>query len=432
MSDNDHNHQHHHGHQHDPRPDLHDEPLDPGSQALADALKVSFRVLKFIMIAVVVVFLLSGFYEVKQNQRALVLRFGNIPDETQPLKAEGLHWKWPAPIDEVVMLPAPTQQKQFTSTGTWYREDAAERVDVKKAFRRGPLKYLEDHYTLTASDSQTKMNLEDQERFTDYGIVHTQWLVTYSIEDPLRFFTTFWQGNIDLYGEVYVREENAWSRVRAFLEILISQAVAMESAQRGIGWIVFDKPQEFSLLVEDRLRKRLKVLDIGLKVSLNLVDKTPPLQVRELFELASTAQSTKQTLIKKAQGDEREITSRASSQMQEIISEAEAYRTKVTQSAIADAEYLQKVLAGIEDSVIRQVPDGTLNLTAKRNALRSDLIRVTADQLYQETIREVMTNAYETFVLNTQRNANVQIRTKISRDNQLKNNDVEQTSENPQ
>ena len=50
--------------------------LDPAQQSLSDALRLSFAVLKVVMIVLAVFFLASGFFTVNQKQAALVLRFG--------------------------------------------------------------------------------------------------------------------------------------------------------------------------------------------------------------------------------------------------------------------------------------------------------------------------------------------------------------------
>ncbi len=50
--------------------------MDAGSQALAEALRSSFAIVKFVMVLLVLVFLASGFFTVGPQERAIVLRFG--------------------------------------------------------------------------------------------------------------------------------------------------------------------------------------------------------------------------------------------------------------------------------------------------------------------------------------------------------------------
>src|ERR1035441_9414384 len=82
-------------------------PVDAGSQALAEALRSSFAIVKFVMVLLVLVFLGSGFFTVGPQERAIVLRFGEpLGEGEKALLAPGkLHWSFPYPIDEVVKVP---------------------------------------------------------------------------------------------------------------------------------------------------------------------------------------------------------------------------------------------------------------------------------------------------------------------------------------
>src|SRR5262245_28165766 len=57
----------------EPVPDLAE---DTATLALAGALRSSFTIVKFIMGGLVLVFLFSGFFTVRPQERAIILRFG--------------------------------------------------------------------------------------------------------------------------------------------------------------------------------------------------------------------------------------------------------------------------------------------------------------------------------------------------------------------
>ena len=80
------------------------EPELKGLSGLEDALRTVFIVVKLGMIALALAFLFSGVTTLGQNEKAIVLRFGQQKDEvrTEP----GLIWALPFPIDSVVRLPA--------------------------------------------------------------------------------------------------------------------------------------------------------------------------------------------------------------------------------------------------------------------------------------------------------------------------------------
>ena len=82
--------------------------LDAGSEALTNALQKAFNILKVVMVVIIVIFLASGFFKVNSGEKALVLRLGKLTTP-EPL-TEGLHWGWPAPISERIIIPVSKAQ----------------------------------------------------------------------------------------------------------------------------------------------------------------------------------------------------------------------------------------------------------------------------------------------------------------------------------
>src|SRR5437867_7031567 len=81
-------------------------PEDASSEALSEALRSSFAIVKVLMIALVLVFLGSGFFTVGPQEKAIKLRFGKpVGQGENALLGPGPHWALPAPIDEVVRIP---------------------------------------------------------------------------------------------------------------------------------------------------------------------------------------------------------------------------------------------------------------------------------------------------------------------------------------
>ena len=72
--------------------------LGAAEKSLSEALRISFVILKVIMLVLVIFFLISGFRTVGSDELALVLRFGKIRGvgENRILKP-GLHWVFPYP-----------------------------------------------------------------------------------------------------------------------------------------------------------------------------------------------------------------------------------------------------------------------------------------------------------------------------------------------
>src|SRR6266571_1425587 len=105
-----------HDHQNPPAPEM----QDAGSQALAEALRSSFVIVKIAMVALVVIIFAAGFFTVGPSEKAIILRFGKPQGEgLQMLLGAGLHWSLPYPIDEVVRIPT-TENQSVRSTVGWY------------------------------------------------------------------------------------------------------------------------------------------------------------------------------------------------------------------------------------------------------------------------------------------------------------------------
>jgi membrane protease subunit HflK len=94
--------------------------LDAASRSLFEALRVSFIILKVIMIVLVVLFLASGFKTVGPDEQALVLRFGKIRGiGDQRIRGPGLHWVFPYPIDTIVKIPV-EKRVNLPINSFWY------------------------------------------------------------------------------------------------------------------------------------------------------------------------------------------------------------------------------------------------------------------------------------------------------------------------
>jgi len=110
---------HDHEHDHD-RPAVPVTTEDTGSQALSVALQSSFSIVRWIMAALVIVFLCSGLFNVGPQERVVILRFGKpLGDGSKALLGPGFHWSFPPPIDELVRIPITQIQKVISTTG-WY------------------------------------------------------------------------------------------------------------------------------------------------------------------------------------------------------------------------------------------------------------------------------------------------------------------------
>lgn len=103
--------------------------FEAADQSLADALAVSFRVLKWLFVLLLAFFLFSGVFTVEQNEVAVRTSFGRINGDgiaggAEVLTSEGgPYFRWPRPIGEVYFVP--TTERTL-------------RLDDSFVFRTGP------------------------------------------------------------------------------------------------------------------------------------------------------------------------------------------------------------------------------------------------------------------------------------------------------
>ncbi|MGH7969232.1 MAG: SPFH domain-containing protein, partial [Limisphaerales bacterium] len=155
-----------------------DVPIDAGSQALAEALRSSFGVIKFVMLLLLGLFLASGFFTVGPQERAIIIRLGKPVGEGQKaLLGPGLHYSLPYPIDEYVKVPI-TAIQQVKSTIGWFAVTPAQEAAEEDRSPLGvgtPMNPEVDSYVLTA----------------DNNIIHTRTTLTYHISDPVGYIFNF-------------------------------------------------------------------------------------------------------------------------------------------------------------------------------------------------------------------------------------------------
>src|SRR5438552_2309261 len=171
----------HPGHEHEPEAATAPEPgpargaEDASAQALSEALRSSFNIVKLLMGALLAAFILSGVFTVKPNQVAIKLRFGRaLGVGAGQLLRPGLHWKLPYPIDDLVYVPV-GESHTVTSTAGWYAQTPEEAAAGQKPQALGMLRPGVDGYTLAG----------------DGDILHAKTTLSYRISDPVSYMFNF-------------------------------------------------------------------------------------------------------------------------------------------------------------------------------------------------------------------------------------------------
>ena len=247
-----------------------DGQLDPAQQSLAEALKVSFGILKVAMFGLLVAYLFSGTFSVGSNEVAVRLRFGDyVGAPGERVLERGTYLAAPFPIEQVIKVDTRPLtidlDKEF-----WYELTAAQGTnrDELRAGRKGPLNPVRDGSLLTG----------------DFNIAHARWSLTYRVDDPVAYITNI--GKPELAEEI----------VRCAIQQGIVQAIAQLRAEDFLKGIV---NREIALGIAQR---RLGDMQTGLQLDqLNLDQVTAPMSVVGSFDNVTTAEADRSQRIVEAQ-----------------------------------------------------------------------------------------------------------------------------------
>ena len=402
--------------------------LDTAGKSLSEALRISFIVLKVIMVVLVVAFLASGLKTVGSDEQALVLRFGKIRGigEKRVLKPRTWpYWVFPYPVDTMVKIPV-EKKVDLIIRSFWYyqtQERMLAEPSIQKTRVLPELDPINDGYCITRSERQDKPISGSSG--SDYNIVHCKWKLTYKIDDPERFFKNVYVKDVkpgDIYFDVIT------ASIMPLLKSLFEDVIVTAIVNYTIDDVMYEQVARLTEHIRRLLQQKLDTIESGIKVvQIQLTDKTWPLQVDEAFKALVTASQDRQTTISQAQTyaestlneaagpvadklfaalhddtiseEEKELLwSQLAGKAQEKITEARAYRTKVVANARANAEYFQELLPEYRK--------------------RPELV---IQKIYQDAIERIFNNAVEKFVIQPTKGAKeTEFRILLNRDPSLK------------
>ncbi|HSV27841.1 MAG TPA: SPFH domain-containing protein, partial [Sedimentisphaerales bacterium] len=278
-------------------PDLPLSEFDPGSKSLAEALRISFIVLKGIMILLVAAFIGSGFFTVERDENAIVMRFGRIRGVGEDaIKGPGLWWSFPHPIDEVVKIPVQKVQT-LAIDDFWYFETEQERlggrtfVDISQ-----PLLPQRDGYVLTRNDRVEGLPAAGY----DYSIVHCKWVLTYRISNPLDFFRNVYIGKARP-GEDF--HDVAGATVNPLLRSVAAKAIVATMVDFTVDEALV-RTDSIAIRVRDMMSRELMDMRTGITIdTMQLVRVTWPRQVDAHFQGLIGARQESERVISEARGN---------------------------------------------------------------------------------------------------------------------------------
>lgn len=388
-----HDHSHDHGHDHDhghPAPAIPppNEPLDPANQSLSDALRRSFSVLKLLMVVMVILYLLSGWFSVKPGEEGFIVRFGRIVGTAENERTmaatlgPGWHWSWPYPFEQWQTVS--TQERRLPVEFMFMRteqEKATGKLEYKYDNRLDPRR---DDYLITG----------------DVNIIHATLVINYRVTNSVDYITHVYPSGKrsanDIRGaaaESYPEYELMRNLARA---AVVETAATMPALDiRGSGQTAFLEQ------VGARLEKALKHLaDAGTPLGITIDARNgvlaaksgsveailPPRQVQEDFDKVIAKENEKSRLIAEAEANARQT-----------LTETAGERYAELSDAIND-EFTAMLAASEASSKAGTAGPSAADLAAKRERVEKLLDASTGQaqaiiQSYRKNYNEMVTEA---------------------------------------
>ncbi len=281
---------------------------DSSAQALSDALRSSFFIIKILMVVLVVVFLGSGFFTVQPQEKAIILRFGKpVGTDESALLGPGPHWAFPYPIDEVVHIPVGEVQT-LSSTVGWYDTTPAMEAAKNEPPPGRTLNPITEGYVLTG----------------DGSIVHARATLRYRIAEP---------------GLRYVFElANASNLVQNALNNALNFAAVQSTVE------VTRDITPFREKVTQRLDQLIAEQKLDIAVDQLSAEVIAPRQLTADFERVLDAEVKKSSALSDARSYETKTMSQAKADSQARVNTAEAERKGMVEQVAAEAKRFTDLL----------------------------------------------------------------------------------------
>ena len=267
-----------------------------GGDLLVGSVFIIFCI--FILVA-----LFKSFYTVDIEEEAVVTRFGQYLDTTQP----GLHFKIPF-IDDVYKVQSKKRQEAvfgFRKIRTSRRDRGSE--SAARGGRR--VASTEESLMLTG----------------DLNLADVEWSVQYEISDPKKYLF------------------NAKDVTKTVRDVSMS-AVRQVVGDRLVGEVLTTGRAEISIKVQELMQKTLESYDLGLNVTAVMLQSVnPPDKVKPAFNDVNAAKQEKEQAINRAERQYNSVIPQARGKAEKELADANAYSVRIVNRAKGDGARFTQV-----------------------------------------------------------------------------------------
>lgn len=252
----------------------------------------SMKGVALILLGVLVVWGLSGFYIVNEGNRGVETRFGKYFETAMP----GLNWHMPFPIESVEIVNV--EQQRFIEVG----------------YRSG------GQAALGSVPKEALMLTEDE------NIIDVRLAVQYVVKDAKQFLFN-----------VLAPDDT--------LKQVIESALRGVIGKSKMDFVLTEGRSEIVAGVKTDVQKIIDAYEAGILVTtVNLQDAQPPEEVQSAFEDAIKSREDQQRLINEAQAYANEVIPKARGAAARVTQEAEAYKATVIAQSEGEASRFTQLL----------------------------------------------------------------------------------------
>ncbi len=320
---------------------------DPAQRAAAEALRLSFGILRLLLLGLLIAYAFSGLFSVGSNEVALRLRFGDYvgPAGEQVLE-RGTYLAAPFPLEQVITIDTRPQSLELERE-FWYETGLAERgrtAAERRRSRSGPLDPTRDGSLLTA----------------DFNILHARWTVTYRVADPVAYLTNL--------GDPALARELVRCTIAQGIVHTVARLPADEMLRAAVN-------RDAAAAIA---RERLAAMDTGLTIDqLTLEEVSVPASVADSFEAVISAETERSQRIVAAEQEQARILGETAGEASRLLLDRiDACERAETAGLESEAAALEREIdAAIDGLAIDGLPIG--GEVAKRiNAAKTHRSRV--------------------------------------------------------
>jgi len=278
-------------------------------------------------------FLLSGFYNISQEEQAVVLRFGKFVRIANP----GLNYHLPSPIEMVITHKVNRIEEE--QVGFRHAQSG-----LKPVIREIP----EESLMLTG----------------DENIVNIHYTVQWNIKDIKNFVFS-----------VRSPKETVKNVAESAMREVIGNAPIMAA---------FEERANIEHNAKNVMQEILDSYNAGIDITnFSIQDADPPLEVLDAFRDVQTALSDKEREINQAQAYQNDIIPRARGEASRIIQEAEGYKQSITMTATGEVSRFNAIYDQYKNA--KQVTKQRLYLETMGKIL-SDVDKVILDKNTEKSV----------------------------------------------